>query len=87
MATVQANRRRIKYVPPEDDAIRNYASDVCEALAEQMNDPSIAKFENVHGLTNFMRAIAEMEAKRLTAEAEKAWQKAPPNDEDSVSQE
>lgn len=70
----QPKRKRIEYVPPPDKAIDKFARDVCAALAEKRNDPSMLNWEIVNGLAEFLKLAARVQAKHLTAQAEKAEQ-------------
>jgi hypothetical protein len=68
----EPKRKRIEYVPPPDEVIDKFARDVCAALAEQRNDPSMMNWEIASGFARFLKVAARIKAKQLTAEAEKA---------------
>ena len=82
----QPERKRVVYTPPSNEVIGNYARDVCAALAEHENDPSMMNGKIVSGFANFIKVVASIQAKRLTAEAEKAEQDAA-NDETGATRE
>ena len=64
MVKAEVPKRRTEYLPPSDDAIYNYARNICDQLA---NDGDIActHLEVVHGLAEFMQLAARIQAKYL----------------------
>ncbi len=45
--------------------ILDWAHNVCEAMAKNQNDPSIARPEIVNGLADFIRVTARIQAKAM----------------------
>ncbi len=56
----------IEYVPPPQKSLRAYAKAVCEALARQRDDPSLASNEVISGLANFLEIVTRIQAKHLS---------------------
>lgn len=56
----------IEYVPPPQKSLRSYAKAVCEALARQRDDPTLASNEVISGLANFLEVITRIQAKHLS---------------------
>lgn len=57
-------QRRIEYLPPAQEDIHAYARTICQKIAQE-HDPSYASSEVVHGLAEFMRLAASIQAKYM----------------------
>jgi len=60
--------RNIEYVPPSEEAIRQYVRTVCETLAQ--HDSAFNSFEVRSGLTDYLKLVASIWAKKMNACAE-----------------
>lgn len=59
------------YTPPPDEAFQEFARRVCESHAAEQGDPSLAEWEMVRGLAEFLRASAAVLADNLNRSAAK----------------
>lgn len=62
--------KQIQYVPPSAETLRDFARAVCESLAQQRDDPSLASHEVISGLANFLQVITRIQAKHLSTVGE-----------------
>lgn len=56
--------RRIEYLPPAQEDIHDFASRICQRIAE-LRDPDFATPEIVYGLAEFMKIAGIVQAKYL----------------------
>jgi len=56
---------QIEYYPPSKEIILELAKRVSETLAAETQDPSLATFEVVHGLADFITLTARIQVKHL----------------------
>lgn len=59
------------YLPPSEAVCLDLARRVCEASAQADDDPSLASWEIVNGMAQFLHAAAALLADNLTRQAEK----------------
>ncbi len=64
MSENQTSQRRVAYVAPEAKQLQQYARDICNDLAEEV-DASLAHRDVVNGLAEFMRIAGRIQAKYL----------------------
>lgn len=58
----------IEVVPPPDDVFLNFARAVCAQRARVEDDPRLLEPDVAHGLANFLKLVAVLEARRLNRE-------------------
>ncbi len=65
ISEMSADGKLIEVEIPGWEMVQDFARNVCEALAEETNDPSIANHETVAGLADFIRVAARIQAKAM----------------------
>jgi hypothetical protein len=56
------NKKRIEYVPPNEEAIKDFARDVCKAVNDEKPD-------TVYGLAGFLNVVLRVVAKKLNTDS------------------
>jgi len=57
-------KKKIIWVPPDDEVIRKFANDVCERLGPDYNT-----FEIKSGFADFLRVVCRIKVKQLNKES------------------
>ncbi len=63
-----SQKRNIIYVPPETEAIEQYARTVCKTFAEK-RDAVYGLPETIEGFTTFMKLVVRVKLKHLNRDA------------------
>lgn len=69
--TDQTMKAQVLYIAPTYAACSDLARRVCEASAQAADDSSLASWEIVNGMAQFLHAAAALLADNLTRQAEK----------------
>jgi hypothetical protein len=62
--------KRVRYVEPSDDAVRELAREVCHAMADKTDDASFKRGEVVYALGNLLQVTARIQAKQMNKQLE-----------------
>jgi len=55
------DKKRVEYVPPNEETIHEFARDVCKAIKDEKPD-------TIYGLAGFLNAVARALANRLNSD-------------------